>query len=302
MSRSVLLVSIVIFASAAAAGCGSRGESKSSAVSSAGEIAAPDTDAVLLAAGDIAACTSGAFLTARLLDSLAGEIIVAGDAAYASERDPNPYKTCFDSTWGRHRKRIHPVPGNHDAEPRVIRRYFDYFGASAGDSPGGYYSFDVGQWHVVALNSTIDLRPRSRQGKWLAADLAAHPALCVLAFMHHPRFSSGPHTKQPWVLAIFPLLDSAGVDVVVSAHDHIYERFAPMHDDGSSDERGVRQFVVGTGGNALYAIEQLQSNSEAHDIDDNGILKLTLHPRGYAWEFIPAAASDFHDAGSGTCH
>jgi hypothetical protein len=301
MQRSVLLVLIVTLAAVTASGS-RNGSGSSSAVSSAGGIGAPDTDAVLLAAGDIAACTSGSFLTARLLDSLAGEIIIPGDAAYASERDPNPYRTCFDSTWGRHKKRIHPVPGNHDVETRVIRRYFDYFGAAAGPWPGGYYSFDVGQWHVLALNSTIDMRRGSRQGKWVAADLAAHPALCVLAFFHHPRFSSGPHTKQPSVLAIFPLLDSAGVDIVVSGHDHIYERFAPMHDDGSSDERGVRQFVVGTGGNVLYAIEQLQSNSEAQDIRDNGVLKLTLHPRGYAWDFIPAAPSDFLDTGSGTCH
>jgi hypothetical protein len=104
------------------------------------------------------------------------------------------------------------------------------------------------------------------------------------------------------VLAIFPLLDRAGVDIVVSGHDHIYERFAPMHSDGARNDGGVRQFVVGTGGNALYAIEALQPNSETQDVEDNGVLKLTLHPRGYAWEFVPATRSDFHDAGSGTCH
>ncbi len=303
MPRSVLLTLVVTLAAGAACGSRSgRGSDSSSEVSSAGEIASPDTDAVLLVAGDIAACTAGSFLTARLLDSLAGEIIIPGDAAYASERDPNPYRTCFDTTWGRHKSRIHPVLGNHDAEPRVIRRYFDYFGAAAGKWPGGYYSFDVGQWHVLALNSTIDLRPGSRQGKWVKADLAAHPALCVLAFMHHPLFSSGPHSKQLSVRAIFPLLDSAGVDLVVSAHDHIYERFTPMHEDGSSDERGIRQFVIGTGGNVLYPIEQRQPNSEAQNSEDFGLLKLALHPRGYAWEFVPAAPSDFHDAGSGTCH
>jgi hypothetical protein len=304
MSRSVLSTLIVVLAaSAALTACGSPGGSgKSSAVSSAGEVAAPDTEAVLLAAGDVAACTRGSFLTARLLDSLAGEIILPGDAAYASPNDPNPYRTCFDSTWGRHKARIHPVLGNHDTESRVMRRYFDYFGAAAGSWPRGYYSFDVGAWHVLALNSTIDMRRGSRQAKWVAADLAAHPALCVLAYMHHPRFSSGPHTLAPSVVAIFPLLDSAGVDVIVGAHDHIYERFAPMHDDGTTDERGVRQFVVGTGGNVLYGIARLQPNSEAQDIEDHGILKLALHPHGYAWEFVPAAPSDFHDAGSGTCH
>lgn len=261
-----------------------------------------DSTAVLLAAGDIAACTNGSWETARLLDSLQGLIIVAGDAAYTSQQNPNPYRTCYDPTWGRHKERTRPVLGNHDAEPGVIRRYFEYFGKSAGPRPAGYYSFDVGGWHVLALNSTIAMRPRSAQGKWIAADLAAHPRLCTLAFMHHPRFSSGPHSNQQSAIDVFPTLDDAGVDVVVGAHDHIYERFAPMRANGSRDDRGVRQFVVGTGGSGLYPIERVQPNSEAQNNTDYGILKLTLNPSSYSWEFIPITQTGFRDSGSANCH
>jgi len=181
--------------------------------------------------------------------------------------------------------------------------YFDYFGAAAGPRPGGYYSFDVGPWHVLALNSTIAMHSRSPQGRWAAADLAAHPRKCTLAYMHHPRFSSGPHIRNQGIVPMWRLLDSAGVDVVVSGHDHIYERFAPMHENGERDDaRGVRQFVAGTGGAHRYEIEMVVPNSEARSTRAHGVLKLTLYPGHYGWEFVPAAASDFTDAGSGTCH
>lgn len=263
--------------------------------------AASDSTAVLLAAGDIAACTRGAHATALLLDDLPGEIVVAGDAAYYSARDRDPYRTCYDSTWGRHKQRTHPAIGNHDAEVRMARKYFEYFGAAAGPQPGGYYSFAVGAWHVLALNSMIAMDPRSAQGRWIAADLAANPAKCTLAFLHHPQFSSGPHAKRWTTRSVFPLLDSAGVDVLISAHDHIYERFAPMRANGTRDEDGVRQFVVGTGGNGLYAIERVQRNSEALSDEEYGVLKLTLEPERYAWEFVPVNHGTFSDSGSARC-
>ncbi|MEX2151981.1 MAG: metallophosphoesterase [Gemmatimonadaceae bacterium] len=262
-----------------------------------------DSTAVVLAAGDIAACTRGSWLTARLLDKQGGDILIAGDAAYITPTDPNPYRTCFDTTWGRHKTRIHPVPGNHDQDPNGMRRYFEYFGASAGPQPGGYYSFDVGDWHVLALNSTIAMDSSSAQGKWVAADLAANPRQCTLVFMHHPRFSSGPHEKSPAVIAVFPVLDAAGVHVAIAAHDHIYERFAPMRANGVRDDRrGIRQFVVGTGGNTLYGIRNVQPNSQIRQNSHVGILKLTLHQRGYVWEFLSGAPSSFRDRGTGTCH
>ena len=277
------------------------GDGASPSVVAAGFPLSADSVGALLAAGDVAMCTVGATETARILDTLPGDIIVLGDAAYSSERDPNPYITCYDSTWGRHKRRTHPALGNHDME--TLGKYFDYFGVMAGPRPGGYYSFDVGRWHVLALNSNIDMGPRSAQGRWAAADLAAHRTICTLAYMHHPRFSSGPHVKNRLVFPMWRLLDSAGVDVVISGHDHIYERFAPMRRNGTRDDRnGVRQFVAGTGGAHLYEIEQVDPNSEARSSEAYGILKLTLSPGRYTWQFVPTAPSAFTDAGSGTCH
>jgi hypothetical protein len=268
-----------------------------------GATPASDSSAVVIAAGDIAACTFGASETARLLDNLPGTIIVVGDAAYPSRRDPNPYKTCYDSTWGRHKERTRPVPGNHDVLPRsVMRMYFNYFGEAAGQEPDGYYSFDVGRWHVLGLNSTIAMGPKSKQGKWVAADLEANQAKCTLAFMHHPRFSSGPHSKAFTTRDVFPLLVKGGVDIVISAHDHIYERFSPMRADGSLDKTGVRQFVVGTGGNMLYPVQGIEPHSEISSNEAHGVLKLTLHPSSYAWEFVPVEGGTFRDVGRSECH
>lgn len=257
--------------------------------------------AVLLAAGDVAQCSHGAEETAALLDSLSGEIVVVGDAAYASPDQPNPYTTCYAWTWGRHLARTHPLVGNHDVE--TLDMYFNYFGSAAGPRPGGYYSFDAGRWHVLALNSNIDMRPSSAQGRWVAADLASSHSKCTIAFMHHPRFSSGPHSLQKYVASMWEALDRAGVDVVVAAHDHIYERLAPMHANGKRDDAGgMRSFIVGTGGAHRYPIVKPQPNSEVRSNAAHGILKLTLSPDSYAWEFVPAARSEFSDAGRGTCH
>jgi 3',5'-cyclic AMP phosphodiesterase CpdA len=258
---------------------------------------------VLLAAGDIAACTGGSVLTARILDSIPGDIIVAGDAAYLQPDQPDPYATCYATTWGRHKLRTHPAPGNHDMEPAMQRLYFAYFGAAAGEPPGGYYSFEAGDWLVLALNSTIAMDAASPQGRWIRRTLAANPRRCSLAFMHHPRFSSGPHRTNPAAAAGFELLHRGGVDVLVSAHDHIYERFAPMRPSGARDDQdGVRQFVVGTGGNALYRIRSVRRHSQRRQNRVYGVLKLTLRSTDYSWEFVPASPTDFRDSGSTSCH
>jgi hypothetical protein len=257
--------------------------------------------AVLLAAGDVAQCSPGSGETAALLDSLPGEIVVVGDAAYASDNVPNPYTSCYARTWGRHLGRTRPLIGNHDAQ--TLRMYFDYFGAAAGPRPDGYYSFDAGRWHVLALNSTIDMRRGSPQVRWAAADLAQNRGACAIAFMHHPRFSSGPHGSERLMRAMWETLARAGVDVVVAAHDHIYERFAPMRPDGTRDDTsGMRSFIVGTGGAFRYPIVTPHPNSEEASGDAHGILKLTLFPGSYAWEFVPTARSEFRDSGRGTCH
>lgn len=264
---------------------------------------ASDSGHVLLAAGDIAACTPGSMLTARILDSIPGDIIVPGDAAYLRADQPDPYTTCYATTWGRHKTRTRPVPGNHDAEPAMLRLYFAYFGAAAGPAPGGYYSFDAGGWRVLALNSNIAMDRDSEQGRWIVETLAANSRRCTLAFMHHPRFSSGPHRRNTVVNSGFELLQRGGVDVLVSAHDHIYERFAPMRPNGERDDRnGVRQFVAGTGGNGLYAIRSVQRHSERRQNRVYGVLKLTLRSTDYSWEFVPASPTQFRDQGSARCH
>jgi hypothetical protein len=268
-----------------------------------GPAAGGDSGHVLLAAGDIAACTAGSTLTARILDSIPGTIIVAGDAAYARHDGSDPYATCYATTWGRHKARTRPAPGNHDMEPAMKPLYFAYFGDAAGEAPSGYYSFDVGAWHVLALNSTMPMHRKSDQGRWIVADLAANSTRCTLAFMHHPRFSSGPHSRSVAAAEGFALLARGGVDVLVSGHDHIYERFAPMRENGARDDRdGVRQFVVGTGGNALYPIRRIRRNSQSRQNRVYGVLKLTLRATDYSWEFVPATPTRFRDSGSASCY
>jgi hypothetical protein len=261
-----------------------------------------DSIVTILAAGDIAACSGGELATARLVDSLKGQVIVIGDAAYASRRDPNPYLSCFDPSWGTFKERIRPVLGNHDYEPSMIRKYFAYFGEAAGPEPGGYYSFDVGRWHVIALNSNLDTGPRSRQGKWLAEDLAANTSKCTVAIMHHPRFSSGPHAPYWTTRAAFIALDSAQVDVILTAHDHTYERFVPMDVEGKPADDAPRQFVVGTGGAPMYKIKRVEKGSEVHQDEFFGVLKLTLAPDSYEWEFVSVQGQAFRDSGRSACH
>lgn len=260
-----------------------------------------DTVHVLLAAADVAACTDGSVRTALLLDSLPGTIVVAGDAAYSARGLANPYTACYEPTWGRHKERTHVAPGNHDLELSMMRLYFAYFGDRAGAPPGGYHAFDAGSWRVLALNSNIAMHARSTQGRWILAELARHRGRCTLAFMHHPRFSSGPHRRGAYIGAGFELLARGGVDVILSGHDHLYERFAPMRPNGARDDAGVRQFVVGTGGNGLYAIRRVARNSETRQNSVYGVLQLTLRPAAYSWEFVPAAATAFRDSGSAPC-
>ena len=263
---------------------------------------ASDSIVTLLAAGDIAACQGGELATARILDTIPGQIIVLGDAAYASRRDPNPYESCFAPSWGTFKERIRPVLGNHDYEPSMIRKYFAYFGEAAGPQPGGYYSFDIGRWHIIALNTNLDVGPRSRQGRWLADDLAANKARCTLAFMHHPRFSSGPHSPQWTTRAAYSVLDSAQVDIIIAGHDHVYERFMPMDVDGKPADDAPRQFVVGTGGAAMYKLQRAEKGSEVSQDEFFGVLKLVLAPESYTWEFISVQAAGFKDSGSGKCY
>ncbi len=258
---------------------------------------------VLVGAGDIASCESqGDEATAALLDTLRGIVFTAGDNAYPEGR-PADYASCYNGSWGRHKARTRPTPGNHDYGTADAAGYFGYFGALAGEPGKGYYSYDVGTWHVVALNSNIDMRVGSPQEKWLRADLAAHPARCTLAYWHHPRFSSSEHGSTLETEPLWRALYDAGAEVVVSGHDHDYERFAPQTPAGAADPaRGIREFVAGTGGMSHYTFGASIANSEVRDNTSFGVLQLTLKPDGYNWRFIPAQGGRFTDSGSGRCH
>jgi calcineurin-like phosphoesterase family protein len=260
--------------------------------------------AVLVGAGDIADCGShGDEATADLLDGIAGTVFTAGDNAY-DDGTRSDFAECYNPSWGRHKARTYPSPGNHDYESGSGSGYFAYFGERAGPAGKGYYSYDLGDWHIISLNSNISMRAGSPQGKWLRDDLAATTKQCVLAYWHHPRFSSSSnHGSQRQTQPLWETLYEYGAEIVIAGHDHTYERFAPQTPDGKADPaRGIRQFVVGTGGKSHYGFGRPLPNSEARDNTSYGVLKLTLNRGSYSWAFIPSAGQSFTDSGSGTCH
>ena len=264
--------------------------------------AATDLTPVLIGAGDVADCTTdGREQTARILDTIDGTVFVAGDAAYRRKNVPDPLHECYDATWGRHKSRTRPAPGNHEYDTGNAQMYFSYFGAAAGP-PDGYYSYEIGTWHVIALNTTIAIGRESEQLSWLRRDLDAHAGHCTVAYMHHPRFSSGPHDERERLIPLWEELQDYGVTIAVAGHDHIYERFAPLDAQGNTDAaNGVRQFVVGTGGAHRYDVQAPLFGSEARSTTDFGVLKLTLLPDRYRWEFIPVDQHGFHDRGEASC-
>jgi len=262
-------------------------------------------DPVLVGAGDIATCShEHDEETAALLEDIEGTIFTLGDNVY-QKGAAKEFADCFDPSWGLFLDRIRPAPGNHDYDAAGAEPYFAYFGAAAGDPTQGYYSYDLGAWHIIVLNSNCDdvdgCDAESAQADWLRGDLADHPADCTLAYWHHPLFSSGKHGNHEMMAPLWSILDDAGADVVLSGHDHIYERFAPQDAEGGASEEGIREFVVGTGGASLYDLDTTQDNSEIRDNKTFGVLKLTLHPDGLDWEFVPVAGSTFTDSGSDSC-
>jgi 3',5'-cyclic AMP phosphodiesterase CpdA len=198
------------------------------------------------------------------------------------------------------------VPGNHEYQTPGAADYFAYFGSRAGTPGQGWYAYDLGSWRIYALNSNCDeiggCGPGSPQEAWLRADLAANPRACSLAYWHHPLFSSGEHGSDPRMRDVAEALYESGVDVVLSGHDHDYERFAPQSPDGEPDaDTGFRQFVVGTGGAPLRGLATVAPNSEARAASTYGLLKLTLRPTSYAWQFVPVAAGGFTETGWTAC-
>lgn len=264
-------------------------------------------DPVLVGAGDIGDCNSdGDEATAALLDAIPGTVFTTGDNAYPSGRERD-FTECYDPSWGRHRERTRPAPGNHDFRTADGAAYFDYFGASAVNADGDpWYSYDLGGWHIIVLDSRCDTAedcgPDSDQGRWLAADLAANDAACTMAIWHVPRFSSGFHGDDTDIDPFWRALYDAGADVIVNGHDHDYERFAPQDPDGNEDrERGIREFVVGTGGTALRPFEETAPNSELRAAVSQGVLRFILRDDRYDWEFIPTSGP-FSDQGSAACN
>jgi hypothetical protein len=261
------------------------------------------SDPVLLAAGDIAVCGMNSDdATARLLEALPGTVATLGDDAYP-DGAPADFANCYAPAWGRLKDRTRPAPGNHEYVTAGAAGYFGYFGAAAGPSGIGYYSYDLGAWHIVSLNSEIAVGSDSPQLQWLRADLSAHQTPCTLAYWHQPRFSSGPHGSNAKYQPLWQVLYDSGAEIVLNGHDHDYERFAPQKPDGTPDPlHGIREFVVGTGGATLYPFIRNTPNSEVKNNTAWGILKLTLHAASYDWEFIPIAGHTFTDSGGANCH
>ncbi len=257
---------------------------------------------ILVGAGDIADCLlTGDEETAALVDTIPGQVFTAGDNAYPDGRAVE-FANCYAPSWGRFKNRTHPSPGNHEYFTQGAVPYFSYFGAAAGDSGKGYYSYELGAWHIISLNSQIDMSPTSPQAIWLKQDLAEHQAHCVLAYWHYPLFSSGMFAVDS-VRPLWQILYDNDADVIISGHDHHYERFFPQTPAGVADSlRGIRQFIVGTGGRTLQPLLGSAPNSEIADNSSYGVLKLTLHMSSYDWEFVPVAGKTFRDSGSGTCH
>jgi acid phosphatase type 7 len=267
---------------------------------------ATSSDPILIGAGDIADCDRRADSeTASLLAGQDGFVFTAGDNTYP-DGTAAQFTDCYGPTWGREVARTRPAPGNHDHATADLAGYLGYFGTAAAPEGTAWYSYEVGSWHVIVLDATcaaaggcsID----SPQGRWLAADLAASSARCTLAIWHQPRFSSGEHGNDVAVAPFWDQLFAAGADVVVNGHDHDYERFAPQDPAGIADPlRGMREFVVGTGGAELRDFRPPVANSELRVAGYYGVIRLVLHPAAYEWSFLTTSGAVL-DAGLGMCH
>lgn len=277
-------------------------------------------DPVVAAAGDIACDPTHKFFndgkgtstdchqlaTSDLLYHAQGltAVLTLGDHQYETGM-LSGFLRAYEPSWGRLKHITHPTIGNHEGSGES---YYQYFGSAAGDPAKGYYSYDLGAWHIIALNTNDHCRfvscdAASPQLAWLRNDLETNAAACTLAYWHYPRYSSGYHGDQPHLSALWEVLAEHGVDVVLTAHDHHYERFAPLNASGLSDPgKGIRSFIVGTGGKSHYKLGQIHEASEVRNNDTFGVLLLTLHPGSYEWNFVPEQGYSFTDKGAGPCH
>ncbi|HEV1992834.1 MAG TPA: metallophosphoesterase [Candidatus Acidoferrum sp.] len=268
---------------------------------------------VLVGAGDIASCQDpeGARATAKLIEQIPGTVFAAGDLAY-EKGSAEEFKNCYHPAWGRFKDRTKPALGNHEYVEPTASGYFRYWGAQAGPQGKGYYSYDLGDWHIVVMNTNCDAKNLggcgggSPQETWLKEDIAKHPNACILAYGHHALFSSGifkNHAVHPELKQLWQDLYAAHADLVLAGHEHSYERFAPQEPEGNADPaHGIREIVAGTGGRSLDLLGFATPNSEIREWDTYGVLKLTLSPGKYTWGFIPEEGKSFRDSGSGVCH
>jgi 3',5'-cyclic AMP phosphodiesterase CpdA len=265
---------------------------------------APPSDPVIVGAGDIANETSGKFQTAALIEALPDATVFTTGDNVQRDGTAAEFTNWYDPSWGAFKSRTNPVPGNHDYKTASAAPYYNYFGARAGPSGLGYYSYNIGDWHLVALNSEISMVSGSPQEVWLRNDLAADTKQCTLAYWHKPLYSSSSHhTGVTATRPLFRALYDDNAEVVLNGHNHHYERYAPMDPFGVlAPTRGIRQFTVGTGGASHVAFGTIHPNSQVRNSTAYGVLKLTLHSNSYDWQFIPVAGQTFTDSGTTTCH
>jgi acid phosphatase type 7 len=268
---------------------------------------------VLVGAGDIASCKypEGAEATAKLIEKIPGAVFAAGDLAY-EHGSAAEFKNCYGATWGKFKDRTRPALGNHEYVDPGAAAYFQYWGEQAGEAGKGYYSYDLGVWHIVVLNTNCTAPGLRGCGKgspqelWLHDDLKAHPNSCVVAYGHHALYSSGifrKHAVHAELRQLWIDLYEAHADLMLVGHEHSYERFAPQDPDGKLDfTHGIREIVAGTGGRSHDPLGFAIPNSEVRNADTFGVLKVTLSPHAYAWEFIPVPGGTFRDSGAGVCH
>ncbi len=291
------------------------------------QLVAAASDPVVAAAGDIAcdpantAFKAGDGTSSACRQKYTSDLLVNTGLTAVFDLGDNQYECggyqaflkSYDLSWGRVKSITHPVVGNHEYLTSggtdcstTAAGYFKYFGSAAGSPSKGYYSFNVGAWHIIALNSQCSqvggCGSGSPQYTWLQSDLKSDSAKCTLAYWHIPLFSSGGLTSSA-VKAFWSLLYTYNADVILNGHDHIYERFAPQNPSGGADStRGIREFVAGTGGANHTSIEEIAANSQVRNATTFGVLRLTLHSSSYSWQFVPEAGKTFTDSGTGSCH
>jgi acid phosphatase type 7 len=254
---------------------------------------------LIVAAGDICGTATDCRPTARLIGRISPRRVLAlGDNAYP-DGTLSQYRAKYRPNWGRFKAKTSPVPGNHDFHTANAQGYRDYFGARA---PAFYYSYNLGAWHLIALTGDINVSAGSPQARWLRRDLARHPRRCILAYWHEPRFTSGTgHSSDPRFDPFWRALYAARADVVLNGHVHNYERFARQSPSGRKTRKGIREFVIGTGGTSHYASGRPIKHSQVQNDTTFGVLKLRLLRRSYRWKFVRAAGPKFHDSGTTRC-